>query len=80
LVVAHEAPRRNGCGAEIAALASERFWDLLKGPVVRVCGKDTPVPYAPELEGFTLPDAKRIEQVILATVDQGSSKGVRGRG
>ncbi len=64
LVIAHEAPTTNGFGAEIAAIASESFWDLLKGPIVRVCGRDTPVPYAPELEGFVLPDAQRITQSV----------------
>jgi acetoin:2,6-dichlorophenolindophenol oxidoreductase subunit beta len=60
LLIAHEAPRRSGFGAEVAAVASEEFWDLLTGPVVRVCGQNTPVPYAPELENFVLPDSDRI--------------------
>ncbi len=70
LVIAHEAPTTNGFGAEIAAIASESFWDLLKGPIVRVCGRDTPVPYAPELEGFVLPDAQRITQSVQEMMKQ----------
>jgi len=70
LVIAHEAPTTNGFGAEIAAIASESFWDLLKGPIVRVCGRDTPVPYAPELEGFVLPDAQRITESVRRMMPQ----------
>jgi pyruvate dehydrogenase E1 component beta subunit len=71
LVVAHEAPRRGGFGAELAAIAAEEMWDLLRGPVVRVCGTNTPMPYAPELEGFVIPDAARIADAVRATVGAG---------
>lgn len=64
LVIAHEAPRRAGFGAEIAALVSEEFWDLLEGPIVRVCGENTPVPYAPELENYVLPGSDHIARAI----------------
>jgi len=60
LVIAHEAPRRGGVGAELAAIAAEEMFELLSGPVVRVCGTNTPMPYAPEMEGFVIPDAARI--------------------
>lgn len=70
LVIAHEAPATNGFGAEIAAIAGEDFWSMLKGPIVRVCGRDTPVPYAPELEGFVLPDAQRITQSVQHMMKQ----------
>lgn len=60
LLIAHEAPTRGGFGAEIAAIAAEECWELLRGPIVRVCGANTPMPYAPELEGFVIPDASRI--------------------
>ncbi|HXF57289.1 MAG TPA: pyruvate dehydrogenase complex E1 component subunit beta [Actinomycetota bacterium] len=60
LVIAHEAPRRGGVGAEVAAMVAEEFADLLAGPVVRVCGANAPMPYAPELEAAVLPDARAI--------------------
>lgn len=68
LVIAHEAPQRGGFGAEIAAVASEECFDLMRGPVTRVCGTNTPVPYAPELESFALPGAERIAAGIRAAV------------
>lgn len=70
LIIAHEAPTTNGFGAEIAAIASESFWSLLKGPIARVCGRDTPIPYAPELEGFVLPDAPLITESVHQMMKQ----------
>jgi len=68
LVIAHEAPQRGGFGAEIAALAAGEFFDLLHAPVIRVCGTNTPMPYAPELEGFVIPNAARIADGIRSLV------------
>ena len=64
LVVAHEAPRTLGLGAELAALVQERLFTQLLAPVRRVTGWDTPVPFA--LEAEYLPGAAR----ILAGVDE----------
>jgi pyruvate/2-oxoglutarate/acetoin dehydrogenase E1 component len=60
LVVVHEAVRTCGFGAEVAALAAERgFWHL-DGPVVRVTAPDCPKPSAPTLEAVAIPDAARV--------------------
>jgi pyruvate dehydrogenase E1 component beta subunit len=50
LLVVHEAVRVGGFGAEIAAEASEALWRELKGPVRRLAGPRSPVPYAEPLE------------------------------
>ncbi len=71
LLIAHEAPQRAGFGAEIAAIAAEECFDLLRAPIVRVCGTNTPVPYAPELEGFVIPDAARIADGVRSLVTAG---------
>jgi pyruvate dehydrogenase E1 component beta subunit len=68
LVVAHEAPLRGGFGAEIAAIAAGEMWDLLRAQIVRVCGTNTPMPYAPELEAFVIPDAARIADAVRSLV------------
>ena len=39
-----------GIGAEIAALVMEQAFDWLDAPVMRVTGKDVPLPYAANLE------------------------------
>ncbi|MHB8764924.1 MAG: alpha-ketoacid dehydrogenase subunit beta [Deferrisomatales bacterium] len=59
LVVAHEAPRTLGLGAELAARVAEEALTSLLAPPVRVTGFDTPVPLA-QLEHHYLPDAARI--------------------
>jgi pyruvate/2-oxoglutarate/acetoin dehydrogenase E1 component len=68
LVVAHEAVTRGGFGAEIAAIAAEEFFDLLRAPVVRVGARNTPIPYAPELERHVLPGVERIADEVRKLV------------
>jgi 2-oxoisovalerate dehydrogenase E1 component beta subunit len=62
LVVAHEATKIAGFGAEIAAQVSERAIDSLRAPIVRVAGYDTPFPYA--LESSYLPSPERILRAL----------------
>jgi acetoin:2,6-dichlorophenolindophenol oxidoreductase subunit beta len=52
LLVVHEAVRVGGFGAEIAAEVSEALWRELKGPVRRLAGPRSPVPYAEPLENL----------------------------
>ena len=54
-VVAHEAVRTCGIGAEIAARISDEAFDYLDAPVKRVGAPFTPVPFAPLLEDLYLP-------------------------
>ncbi len=56
LLVTHEAVRRCGWGAEIAALAAREAFDYLDAPIERVCAKETPVPFSPKLESHVIPD------------------------
>ena len=55
VVVAHEACRTGGVGAEIAARIGEELFDDLDAPVLRVGAKDVPMPFSPPLEKFVLP-------------------------
>jgi pyruvate dehydrogenase E1 component beta subunit len=66
LVIAHEAARTCGFGAEISAFVAENAIDVLEAPIVRVTGYDTPFPYA--LEHVYLPDANRILSAIEKVV------------
>ena len=54
-VVAHEATRTCGFGAELAALVQEHCFYHLEAPIVRVTGWDTPYPHALEWEYFPGP-------------------------
>jgi pyruvate dehydrogenase E1 component beta subunit len=57
LVVAHEAVKTGGFGAELAAMVVEEGFDLLKAPVRRVAAPDCPVPYSPPLLNRFVPRA-----------------------
>ncbi|WP_067815481.1 alpha-ketoacid dehydrogenase subunit beta [Nocardia inohanensis] len=67
-VVVHEAVRRTGFGAELAALISEQLFDELGAPVARVTGANTPVPYAKPLEDAFLPNPDAIVAAVRATL------------
>ena len=69
VMVLHEATRTGGPGGEIAALVAERAFESLDAPVMRVAPPDTPVPYAPTLEEFFLPNADKVGQAIRALYD-----------
>ncbi len=58
VVIAYEATRTGGFGAEIAAIIAEKAIDRLAAPIVRVAGYDTPFPFA--LEDEYMPDASRV--------------------
>jgi pyruvate dehydrogenase E1 component beta subunit len=60
VVIAHEAHKRLGPGAEIAALLAEEAIGYLDGPIVRVAAKNVPLPYSPELENYVLPQTADI--------------------
>jgi len=64
----HEATRAGGIGAEVAAVLSERCFEYLDGPLVRVTAPDTPVPFAPTLEEFFLPNAEKVCKAARALV------------
>lgn len=49
-----------GIGSEIAALIMEEAFDYLDAPVIRVAGKDVPLPYAANLEKLALPNEQDI--------------------
>ena len=64
MLVAHEAPRNCGFGAEICTQIAEEAFQYLDAPVSRVTGKDCPVPYCKELEDEVLPQLKDLEAGI----------------
>jgi pyruvate/2-oxoglutarate/acetoin dehydrogenase E1 component len=58
-VIAHEAMKTSGFGAELAATINERALLNLEAPVVRVAAPDVSVPFA-KLEGYFLPNADKV--------------------
>ncbi len=59
-VAIEEGWQQNGVGAEIAARLMEHAFDYLDAPVLRVSGKDVPMPYAANLEKLALPSAAEV--------------------
>jgi pyruvate dehydrogenase E1 component beta subunit len=68
LVIAHEAHRRLGMGAEVAALVQEHAFDYLDAPIQRVGAMDVPIPYSPPLESQVLPGKDHIVEAIRGVV------------
>ena len=64
LLIAHEAARNCGFGAELAARAAEEAFLFLDAPIQRVTGKDCPVPYCKDLEEEVLPQKKDVEAAL----------------
>src|SRR5882757_9699745 len=60
IVTVEEGWRQSGVGAEIAASVSEFAFDWLDAPVLRVTGKDVPMPYAANLEKLALPSIAEV--------------------
>jgi pyruvate dehydrogenase E1 component beta subunit len=65
VLVAHEACKTAGFGAEIsAAVAESEAFAYLKAPIARLCGADAPVPFSPELEANAVPSREDIERAL----------------
>ena len=63
VIVLHEDSITGGIGAEISAWVSEKCFESLDGPVLRVGGLDTPIPFRKELEDNFMP-IKRLHNKI----------------
>ncbi|WP_431856373.1 pyruvate dehydrogenase complex E1 component subunit beta [Azospirillum sp.] len=62
LVTVEEAWPTCSIGSEISALMMEHAFDYLDAPVIRVNGKDVPMPYAANLEKLVLPQPDGIAE------------------
>ena len=66
LVTVEEGWKQSGVGAEIAARMMEEAFDYLDAPVIRVTGKDVPMPYAANLEKLALPSVAEVVEAAKA--------------
>jgi pyruvate/2-oxoglutarate/acetoin dehydrogenase E1 component len=60
VVIVHEDTRTGGVAGEITARINELCWEWLDAPVLRVTAHDVPLPNAPALEDFVLPQTADI--------------------
>jgi pyruvate dehydrogenase E1 component beta subunit len=65
-VTVEEGWKQSGVGAEIAARVMEEAFDWLDAPVMRVAGKDVPMPYAANLEKLALPSVDDVVEAAKA--------------
>ena len=63
VMIVHEDTRTGGVAGEIAARINESAFEWLDGPVLRVTAADVPLPYAPTLEDYVLPQTDDIVRV-----------------
>jgi pyruvate dehydrogenase E1 component beta subunit len=66
LVTIEEGWPQSGIGAEISARVMENAFDYLDAPVLRISGKDVPMPYAANLEKLALPSMVEIVEAVKA--------------
>lgn len=68
LVVAHEAWKVGGAGAEVAAMVAEEAFDLLLAPVVRVGAPHIPEPLSQPLRDRFLPQVADIVEAVRRVI------------
>ncbi|HEA69683.1 MAG TPA: alpha-ketoacid dehydrogenase subunit beta, partial [Desulfobacterales bacterium] len=68
VIIVHEACKRGGVGGDIAAMIMEEAYDDLDGPVMRIAGKNTPIPYNIGIEKASVPSVEEIVEGILEMV------------
>ena len=64
VLVAHEATRSCGVGAEVAALVTEHAFEHLDAPVRRLTAPDVPIPFSPPLEQAVLPQPDDMKEAL----------------
>ncbi|HEY7732618.1 MAG TPA: alpha-ketoacid dehydrogenase subunit beta [Gaiellaceae bacterium] len=67
-VTAHEAVVQGGFGAELAAVVQHGAFDYLDAPIERVGARFAPLPFAPVMEDWCIPDAADVLEAVRRTV------------
>ena len=67
-VVAHEAVKQGGFGAELSATISEEAFDALKAPVVRIGAPFVPIPMTSVLEDLCRTTPEKIAEAVRKAV------------
>lgn len=64
LLIVHETWKRAGWGAEVAVTIQEEAFDYLDAPIMRIGGKNIPMPFSPPLQDFAVPDYNDIVKTV----------------
>ncbi len=66
VLIVHEACKTGGYGGELAAVIAEsEAFDYLDAPIIRLAGRDMPIPYNRTLEYHTVPQVENIVEAAL---------------
>ena len=60
VILLHEDTLTGGLAGELSARITEKAFEYLDGPVMRITAPDTPVPYSPPLEEAFLPNVSKV--------------------
>ncbi len=71
LVIVHDATTFCGYGAELAGIAAQELFDVLKAPVQRVAAPDIPVPVSPLQERFYRPTPQKVVEAVGTLMKRG---------
>ena len=69
LIVVNEAPMTCGFAGEIIARVTEKAFELLDAPPIRITRLDTPVPWVKPLELYVLPSVEKIVAAAIKVVN-----------
>jgi pyruvate dehydrogenase E1 component beta subunit len=69
LVVVSEGARAGGVASEVVARVVDEAYDSLRSAPVRVTAKDTPIPYAAQLERAVLPQVDDLVAAVLGLLE-----------
>lgn len=70
-IIVNEAVKTGGYSGELAAEITEsEAFDYLDAPVLRLAGKDVPIPYNPELEKAVVPNEDDIKAAIYKVMNR----------
>jgi pyruvate/2-oxoglutarate/acetoin dehydrogenase E1 component len=68
VLIVHEAAKRGGWGAELLSAIVEHAFDELDTRIYRVAAHNTPIPFAPTMEEFVIPNVDDIVDGIRAAL------------
>jgi len=64
LVCVEEGFPQSSVGSHIASQVMQQAFDWLDAPVITICGKDVPMPYAANLEKLALPSVEEVVEAV----------------
>ncbi|MGF1492333.1 MAG: alpha-ketoacid dehydrogenase subunit beta [Microcoleaceae cyanobacterium] len=70
VVVVEECMKTGGIGAEIVASITDRFFDELDAPVLRLASQDIPTPYNGQLERLTIVQPEQIAEAVQKIINR----------